>query len=378
MEELRVPSGVPDERQVGLWLRTARSHSPVAYLVHRLLYFAGLRSSEVVGLCRGDLCDSVLFIRSGKGDRDRYVLVDSVTARLFERYADQLDHSREWVRRRVHEAVEACGLLQEYAALGLRLSPHSLRHCFATHRYEAGMQLALVSHLLGHVLVEDTLTYVRTARRQLVSAHARCNPFAVQRGQVGEVPAPAPIVSEGGSQERCREFAFQPTAMASTGLPVAPSAEEVMRLLRQAESRPEMALFFRALYASGWWPEVLCKWSPVQGWPRVDGETRRRLQQCGGFSLDLEQAELFFQQCCQATGLAQRFGHMGRPLGLPVLRYAFAIHCCERNIDPVSLMALLGHSFYETSEVYMRCANARFLTEYRATTSQQADPDAAD
>ena len=92
------------------------------------------------------------------------------------------------------------------------------------------------------------------------------------------------------------------------------------------------------------------------------------------FPLSPEQVESTFLDCAGQTGLAQRFQGCQRPLTVDCLRYAFATHCCAHRIDPISLMALLAHSYYSTTESYLLCASNRFLPQYDATTSPEAEP----
>ena len=82
----------------------------------------------------------------------------------------------------------------------------------------------------------------------------------------------------------------------------------------------------------------------------------------------------YFLKCARATGLAQRFQSIHRPLGIDVLRYAFGAHCAARNIDVLSLMTLMGHQYYETTESYLHSAAYRFLDQYDASTESEVEP----
>ncbi len=390
-EELvgRVPTANLTRAEVRLMLQTARPKRE-CYLIHRLLYFGGLRGGEVLGLMPGDLMltQRSLFLRGGKGDKDRYVLLDPETARLLAEPVLPFGKSDEWIRRQVNGVANQCGLYQAYAAKGLRISPHSLRHAFATHRYEAGMSFSLISYLLGHALAEDTVTYTRSARRQMRAAYDECGPFAQgTRLRQTEQPDPPQPSSHPSEVERQLEFVQQPAAARAKGLPAVPAPDEVEKLVVEAASRPLYSLLFRTLHCSGAWmrqilpmqPEHICSEHPCLRLPtglvRVDPETWRLLKESPGrWGLKAPEVQAFFSRVATATGLAARYRSMGRPLGVDALRYAFGAQCAARNIDPVSLMTLMGHKFYETTEAYLHCAAYRFLEQYDATTEAEVEP----
>jgi len=387
----RVPTAHLTRPEIRLMLATAKKKDAEGYLALRLLYFGGLRTGDLLGLGKGDLirAQRTAFLRGGKGDKDRYVLLDPETAQRLAEYALPFPQYDEWVRMTVHKVAEKCGLYQAYAAQGLRVSSHSLRHAFATHRYEAGMSFALISHLLGHALAEDTVTYVRAASRQMRTSYDRCGPFAaVLRERQSEQQAEPPEPSLQPSQvERQIEFLQQPAAARLNGLPAVPGPDEVDLLLNQAASRPHLQLFLRVLHCSGCWlqemlalrPEHIDADRPVLHLPtglvRIDPETWRRLKESPG-PWGPKRAEVmdFFMKTARATGLAARFLAMKRPVGPDVLRYAFATSCVVRNVDPLSLMTLLGHRYFETAEAYFHCAPYRFLDQYDATTEPEVEP----
>ncbi len=354
----RVPTANLTRPDVRLMLKTARRKQE-AYLIHRLLSFGGLRGGDVRGLMPGDLMlpQRTLFVRGGKGDKDRYVLLDPETARLLSEYLLPFGHSNEALRVEVNEVAHQCGLYQAYAAKGLRVSPHSLRHAFATHRYEAGMSFPLISYLLGHALSEDTVTYTRSARRQMRAAYDDCGPFSqgtrLRQTEQAEPPEPSSHPSE---VERQLEFIQQPAAARKNGLPAVPGPDEVEKLMVEAVSRPPYPLLFRSLYCSGAWmrqiltlqPEHICSEQPLLRLPtglvRVDSETWRLLKESPGrWGLKGPEVQGLFYRMASATGLAARYQSMDRPLGVDALRYAFGAQCAARNIDPLSLMTLMGH-----------------------------------
>lgn len=123
-------------------------------------------------------------MREGNGGRDRYVCVDAESLHLVHEegkdktLADRMVElrSRE-IDRIVHEYGKRAGLVQKYEAMGRSFSPHSLRHAFATHRHDAGMDLAIIQKLLGHRFLATTLIYVETSMRLARKAYHKTDPL---------------------------------------------------------------------------------------------------------------------------------------------------------------------------------------------------------
>jgi integrase/recombinase XerD len=155
-----------------------------------LMYASGLRVSELVGLQRTgvDLRAGVVQVL-GKGGRERLVPMG--------------EHAMDWLRRYVRDArPELAGhadpeglfltargdvmtrhnfwrLIKLYAArAGIRqaLSPHTLRHAFATHLLEHGADLRALQSLLGHADLSTTQIYTHVAKARLRELHARHHP----------------------------------------------------------------------------------------------------------------------------------------------------------------------------------------------------------
>ncbi|MEX3814539.1 tyrosine-type recombinase/integrase [Paraburkholderia sp. BR13439] len=141
-------------------------------------YGAGLRASEVVALKVSDIDSQrmTLRIEQGKGRKDRYVMLSPVLLerlRLWWRVAraqgtmldggwlfpgmDPVDPlTARQLNRAVHAAAEA-------AQIGKRVTPHTLRHSFATHLLEQKVDIRVIQVLLGHRQLETTALYVQVA-----------------------------------------------------------------------------------------------------------------------------------------------------------------------------------------------------------------------
>ena len=140
------------------------------HVLVRLFYSTGMRIGEVDELKVADIYfdDCRIFVRDGKSDRDRYVLVDPDTCELLAKwclslkeddYVFKLEDSQ--IRRRVKEVAKKTGIYKRHRAMGRNFVPHSLRHSFATHLYEGGMDIFALQTLLGHKYVHTTRGYVR-------------------------------------------------------------------------------------------------------------------------------------------------------------------------------------------------------------------------
>jgi site-specific recombinase XerD len=135
-------------------------------------YGAGLRVSEVANLKVSDIDSQRMTLRveQGKGQRDRYVMLSPLLLELL----------RDWWRaarpqvwlfpgqnpinpvtpRQLNRAVTAA---KNLAGISKRVSPHTLRHSFATHLLEQGVDIRVIQVLLGHAKLETTALYTRVA-----------------------------------------------------------------------------------------------------------------------------------------------------------------------------------------------------------------------
>ena len=162
-----------------------------------LLYAAGLRISEALRLDREDLSMDGRFVRViGKGDRERMVPVGDIALDWLGRW---IDEERPALLARSHVAPPRGGPLfvglrgrrlarqQGWAAVkaaaaraGLsdRVSPHTLRHSFATHLLEGGADLRIVQELLGHASISTTQLYTHLTGERIREVYARAHPRA--------------------------------------------------------------------------------------------------------------------------------------------------------------------------------------------------------
>lgn len=200
----RVPRGLPkalSERETTLLLDAVVGDTPAARrdrAILEVLYGTGVRISELVGLSLGDLDLGEAMARvQGKGGKERVVplgryALEALAAWLAVEGRGAMEPDR-WQSRGDSEAVflnrrggrlsrqGGWGVLKKYGALvglGARLSPHTLRHCCATHMLEHGADIRTVQELLGHASITTTQVYTRVSRAQLIRAYQSAHPRA--------------------------------------------------------------------------------------------------------------------------------------------------------------------------------------------------------
>ena len=156
-----------------------------------LLYATGLRVSELVGvrLFEVSLNDNVVRVM-GKGSKERLVPLGQIAADWLQRYTGSA--RGELLKQRVSDAVFVTArgggmtrqmfwtLVKKYALrVGIpqeRISPHVLRHAFATHLLNHGADLRVVQLLLGHADISTTQVYTHVARERLKQLHRQHHP----------------------------------------------------------------------------------------------------------------------------------------------------------------------------------------------------------
>jgi integrase/recombinase XerD len=162
-----------------------------------LLYAAGLRVSEALGLDREDLSLDGAFVRViGKGDKERLVPVGDVALDWLSRWIAEDrpgllalhhveparggplflgDRGSRLARQQAHAIVRAAA---RRAGLAEGVSPHTLRHSFATHLLEGGADLRIVQELLGHASISTTQLYTHVTGERVREIYARAHPRA--------------------------------------------------------------------------------------------------------------------------------------------------------------------------------------------------------
>ena len=161
------------------------------YVIVEVLYGCGLRVSELVGLRLSNIYEDEQYLQViGKGNKERWVPINEHALRLLMNYVHTIrSHqpvrpgyekyvfinrlgtslSRNYVFMFLKDAVEKAGI-------GKRVSPHSLRHSFATELVEHGADLRAVQEMLGHESISTTEIYTHISRETLRNTIAAFHP----------------------------------------------------------------------------------------------------------------------------------------------------------------------------------------------------------
>ncbi|AEC18623.1 site-specific tyrosine recombinase XerD [Pusillimonas sp. T7-7] len=184
------------EDQVDALLQAPDDNSPLGLRDRAMLetlYATGLRVSELINLELLDvsLTEGVVRVTQGKGGKDRLVPLGDEALHWIDLYAKQSRPGLLGQRRCNALFVTARAaamtrqsfwlIVKKYAALAdihTPLSPHVLRHAFATHLLNHGADLRVVQMLLGHADISTTQIYTHVARERLKTMHAKHHPRA--------------------------------------------------------------------------------------------------------------------------------------------------------------------------------------------------------
>jgi len=141
-------------------------------------YATGLRASEVVGLRIQDIDSSrmVIHVVNGKGGKQRYVMLSPMLLGILRAYW-KIERPCDWLfpGRGGDKPLDPCVLnaacATAVAATGIskHATLHGLRHAFATHLIEQGVDISIVQALLGHSHLSTTIRYIRVATRTIAA-----------------------------------------------------------------------------------------------------------------------------------------------------------------------------------------------------------------
>ena len=169
-------------------------------LLLELLYGSGLRASELVSLPRRALAGEreYLIIR-GKGDKERLVPLSERARAVLDRWVPFLTDGSPWLFPSGKAHISRVRLFQMLRDLAGRagvdptaVSPHVLRHAFATHLLEGGADLRALQLMLGHADIATTEIYTHVDSRRLVELVNKRHPLARMDGAHPEVDVAPP------------------------------------------------------------------------------------------------------------------------------------------------------------------------------------------
>ncbi len=162
--------------------------TPLQHVIMELLYSCGLRVSELVNLKLNDIDLASKYIRCfGKGSKERIIPIGETAKNVVKKYLPQreliikkynlntkrlliLENGRLITRQDIYTFIHAQGKL-----INKNISPHTLRHSFATHLLENGADLRIVQELLGHSDVSTTQLYTHISKKRLKEVYFSIN-----------------------------------------------------------------------------------------------------------------------------------------------------------------------------------------------------------
>ena len=178
VEEVKHLLEAPQQLKKPFWRRDSA--------ILETLYSCGLRAAEILSLRLQDIDLNAGFVRvHGKGGKERIVPLGSHAISAIRRY---LSSEESKIRKTDILFVNRYGnplsdrylrrMVADYAqiALGRKIHPHTLRHSFATHLLDAGMDLRFVQELLGHAKVTTTQIYTHVSLTRLKEVYHRHHP----------------------------------------------------------------------------------------------------------------------------------------------------------------------------------------------------------
>jgi integrase/recombinase XerD len=144
-------------------------------LIIAFLYSSGLRVSEVVNLKVNDINpnNNTILIRLGKGQKDRYtILSENIKSDLFS-YLCERKNKTDYLfegQKGKYTIKSVQSVLEKYSkdVLGKKITPHVLRHSFATHLLESGVDISYIQKLLGHSRIDTTSIYLHVAKKDFL------------------------------------------------------------------------------------------------------------------------------------------------------------------------------------------------------------------
>lgn len=150
------------------------------------IYGGGLRVTELVKLKTKDIDSKEMriFIKDGKGERDRYTILSDENLKILREYylkyrpknpdgylfPSDSKSKKAYANRNAVERAFTKWCKKE-CKINKKVTVHTLRHCFATHLYEAGVELVNIQELLGHTSIRSTIDYLHVANinKELIS-----------------------------------------------------------------------------------------------------------------------------------------------------------------------------------------------------------------
>ncbi|MDO8460523.1 MAG: tyrosine-type recombinase/integrase [Nanoarchaeota archaeon] len=170
-KEKTLPS-VLNQEEVRMMIDSADTRK--SRLIISLLYSTGLRVSELVNLKVNDLSltEKTGWVRRGKGAKDRLFAMSESLAKELEEYISEKGEDKLYLfskqkpltTRNIQKIIQGTS---RRAGINKKVTPHTLRHSFATHLLEQGTDIRVIQSLLGHASLSTTQVYTHISSEQI-------------------------------------------------------------------------------------------------------------------------------------------------------------------------------------------------------------------
>ncbi|MEA1993375.1 MAG: tyrosine-type recombinase/integrase, partial [Euryarchaeota archaeon] len=153
-------------------------------LIMQMLYAAGLRVSELHKLNIDNIEGMKIYVRLGKGAKDRVVFIDKNTKKLLKRYLKERKNDKKAVilnkngKRMSQRSMQY--IVKKYAKkaqIKKNITPHTLRHTFATHLLQNGADVVVIKDLLGHSDLSTTQIYTHVTNKYKEDTYKNTHPL---------------------------------------------------------------------------------------------------------------------------------------------------------------------------------------------------------
>jgi len=168
-KERKLPSVLTKE-EVKTLINSAETEK--SRLIVSLLYSSGLRVSEIVALKRGDISlkDKIGWVRLGKGGKDRIFTLSETLANEISKYLQRrtgeyvFSENKPLSTRNIQKIIYG---MRKKSGIQKKITPHTLRHSFATHLLENGTDIRIIQSMLGHSSLSTTQVYTHVSSEQI-------------------------------------------------------------------------------------------------------------------------------------------------------------------------------------------------------------------
>ena len=343
-EEKWLPLILSRQQVMALLNSPAPVREPVR-LALRTIYASGMRGEEVVGLTPASLDPENGRVILGP---ERSVVVDGATmAQLVAGLPWEM--TLEELQAGLDLAARESGAMALYEATRHRLLPKALRHAFATHCLENGMDLFSLHRLLGLLYLNTTEMYIETAIARWRPAYQKCHPLALGRD-----------ITRGGGEH-------------------APLTSDDVRTMIKVSDEGRDQLIVRTIYASALRESELVDlifadvvYDERRIWVRkgkdsldrytlIDEGTAEALRLWQGnkpvdaqiFPISTRQVQRVVVSAANKAGLLELYPDM--TIAPHSLRHAHGNHCYHNGVDLFSLKKLIGHRDLDNTLIYVNC-----------------------